>query len=60
MTRYEFKSVFAEEIQNYIKDKVATGFDSNSFRSSLIRFDRFCVEQDIKEPVLLPSMHPDG
>lgn len=51
MAGYEFESVFADEIQNYINDKAAAGFDGSNFRSSLIGFDRFCVEQEIKEPV---------
>ena len=51
MARYEFKSVFADEIKNYVNDKASAGFDGNSFRSSLIGFDRFCQEQEIKEPI---------
>lgn len=51
MTRYEFRSVFADEIKNYINDKTAAGFDGDNFRRNLIGFDRFCVEQRIKEPV---------
>lgn len=51
MARYEFSSVFAEEIQNYISDKSVAGFDGEHIRRSLISFDRFCVEQELKEPV---------
>jgi len=51
MARYEFSSVFAEEIQNYIDDKNNAGFIGNNFRRNLIGFDRFCVEQDINEPI---------
>ncbi len=51
MARYEFSSVFAEEIQNYINDKNNAGFVGENFRSNLIGFDRFCVEQGITEPV---------
>lgn len=51
MARYEFSSVFAEEIQNYINDKNNAGFVGENFRSNLIGFDRFCVEQGITDPV---------
>lgn len=51
MTRYEFKSVFADEIQNYINDKKTAGFNETHFRQRLISFDRFCIEQDIQKPV---------
>ena len=51
MARYEFSSVFAEEIQNYINDKNSAGYNGESFRRNLISFDRFCIEQEIKEPV---------
>lgn len=51
MARYEFKSVFSEEINNYVDDKSAAGFAGDNFRKNLIGFDRFCAEQGIKEPV---------
>lgn len=51
MARYEFRSVFADEIKNYINDKTEAGFDGDNFRRNLIGFDRFCVEQRIMEPV---------
>lgn len=51
MARYEFSSVFAKEIQNYINDKNNAGFVGKNFRSNLIGFDKFCVEQGITEPV---------
>lgn len=51
MTGYEFKSVFADEIQNYINDKKSAGFNGANFRRNLIGFDRFCMEQEIQEPV---------
>lgn len=56
MPRYEFKSAFAAELKNYIQDKISAGFEENSFRGSLIGFDKFCVEQDIKEPTFT-SLH---
>ncbi len=51
MARYEFESVFADEIQNYINDKKSAGFNGANFRRNLISFDRFCIEQEIKKPV---------
>lgn len=51
MARYEFESVFAEEIQNYVNDKASAGFCGSDFRRNLIGFDRFCVEQGLNEPV---------
>lgn len=51
MARYKFHSVFADEIQNYVNDKRAAGFQENTFRRSLIPFDKFCSEQDIREPI---------
>lgn len=50
MARYKFASVFAGEIQDYINDKTAAGYNGDRLRSGLIGFDRFCVEQDITEP----------
>ena len=32
MARYEFRSVFADEIKNYINDKTEAGFDGDNFR----------------------------
>lgn len=51
MARYEFESVFSNEIQNYVNGKNAAGFNGDNFRRSLIAFDKFCKEQDIQEPV---------
>ena len=51
MARYEFKSVFAAEIQIYIDEKYSAGFKSDNFRRNLIGFDRFCVEQSISSPI---------
>lgn len=50
MARYKFASVFAGEIQDYINDKIAAGYNGDCLRSGLIGFDRFCVEQGITDP----------
>ena len=51
MARYEFYSVFADEINAYIADRVAAGYDENSYRVYMIAFDRFCNAHGITEPV---------
>ena len=55
MARYEFTSVFADEINNYINDRVAAGYSEDGNRTYLIRFDRFCNEQGLTEPVFTVS-----
>lgn len=55
MARYEFSSVFAEEIKNYIADRTAAGYSKNGSRAYLIQFDRFCNEYGITEPVFTVS-----
>jgi integrase len=51
MARYEFSSVFADEINAYIADRVAAGYDENSYRVYMIAFDRFCNAHAMTEPV---------
>ena len=51
MARYEFTSVFAKEIENYVKDRTAAGYNKNSNRPYLIQFDRFCNDHGISEPI---------
>lgn len=55
MARYEFSSVFADEMRNYISDRDAAGFDGEHTRRSLIGFDRFCSAQGMEEPVFTTS-----
>lgn len=55
MARYEFSSVFAEEIKNYIADRKAAGYGERSVRSYLIQFDRFCNGHGLTEPVFRVS-----
>lgn len=50
MARYEFSSVFANEMTCFIKDKQATGFKEDSFRSHLIAFDKFCNKNQLTTP----------
>ena len=51
MARYEFSSVFADEIKLYYGEKTAAGFVGEFYRRSLISFDKFCVKEGITEPV---------
>jgi integrase/recombinase XerD len=46
-----FNSVFAEEMNSYLDYKLSSGCKVDSFRVNLRRFDGFCVQQGIKEPV---------
>lgn len=51
MSRPDFKSVFADEMLQYLDHMVATGHKGVSFRSLLKKFDRFCVDHEVLEPV---------
>lgn len=51
MTRYKFKSVFANELQNYLDEKIKLGYEEKSYLSFLKRFDQFLIKEDIKEPI---------
>jgi integrase len=46
-----FRSVFADEIQAYLKYRQSAGYKTKSFLTKLRQFDRFCVQQALKEPV---------
>lgn len=45
---YEFKSIFAQEINRFIQYKENNGYDKRTIRTRLIAFDRFCIKNDIK------------
>lgn len=51
MNRPVFHSVFADEMNAYLEYKVASGYEAVSFCTHLRRFDSFCIQQGIKEPV---------
>jgi len=51
MNRPVFHSVFADEMYSYIDYKTASGYKADSFYFNLRHFDRFCVQQDIQEPI---------
>ena len=49
MSRPEFKSGFADEINKYIDFKVANGYKEKSYTILLHEFDRFCVRRGITD-----------
>lgn len=51
MRDFGFASEFANELQQYVEDRVATGFKAESSLYILRKFDRFCIAQNIQEPV---------
>lgn len=51
MNRPEFKSVFSEEIYQYLDYIVASGYKEKSYCNHLRQFDRFCIEHGILQPV---------
>lgn len=51
MRKHKFKSVFSEEINQYLDYVVASGHKEVSYRNRLRQFDQFCVEHGILQPV---------
>jgi hypothetical protein len=51
MSRPEFKSGFAAEINCYLDYKLASGYKEGSFSVILRDFDRFCVKRGITDAV---------
>lgn len=49
---YEFKSVFAEDINFMFKYRLANGFCNRNITITMTYFDQFCVETGITEPHL--------
>lgn len=49
MNRSLFKSIFKDEINEYLDDKVNAGYNEKSYHSKLKLFDQFCYEQHLKE-----------
>lgn len=48
MSRPEFISGFADEINRYLDYKAASGYKESSFTCILRQFDRFCAGHGIK------------
>ncbi|MDD4010169.1 MAG: tyrosine-type recombinase/integrase [Fermentimonas sp.] len=46
------KSIFADEMRNYLSIKVSHGFQMTSYFYQLKIFDQFCIERGITSPVL--------
>ncbi|CAA7600587.1 Hypothetical protein DEACI_1240 [Acididesulfobacillus acetoxydans] len=51
MNRSELKSVFSEEIGQYLDYIVASGYKEKSYCNHLRQFDHFCIEHEICQPV---------
>jgi integrase/recombinase XerD len=51
MNRSEFKSVFSEQMDQYLDYIVASGYKKKSYYYHLRQFDRFCIEHEICQPV---------
>lgn len=47
MARYEFQSIFKEEIHRYVEDKSSAGYKAENIRRNLINFDKFCAEEKL-------------
>lgn len=56
---YQFYSVFAEAISNYLNLHKALGEKTVASGNTLRQFDRYCCEQGVKEPVLTSSLVGD-
>lgn len=50
MAKYEYSSVFADEIRNYISEKIASGFKIKKIKNTLDKFDKFCNDEGLKKP----------
>jgi integrase len=51
MRKPEFKSVFSDEMNQYLDYVVASGYKELSYINHLRHFDRFCLEHGILQPV---------
>lgn len=51
MKKSEFKSVFSEEMIQYLNYVVSSGYKEKSYYYHLRQFDTFCVEHEILQPV---------
>jgi len=47
MRRPVFNSIFADEMNHYMDDRVAAGFQESGYYGNLRKFDRFCCEEKI-------------
>lgn len=49
--KYGFRSVFADEIETYLRDKRAAGFKDTSYLTNLRKFDDYCCRINLTKPV---------
>ncbi len=52
VTELEFKSVFAQYIRDFLEFKISLGYKYRIEGYMLRQFDRFCVFNQIVEPIL--------
>ena len=50
MKKITFSSIFANEMEAYLNEKVASGFKEKSFVHHLKNFDRFCLDNTLAKP----------
>mgnify|MGYP000671977790 FL=1 len=51
MNRSKFESVFSEEINQYLDHMLVSGYKERSYYYLLRKFDRFCIEYEICQPI---------
>ena len=51
MSRQEFNSIFANEINGYLDYKILSGYSEKSFYNNLRKFDQFCIYHEVTKPV---------
>ncbi len=51
MNRDAFASAFSKEINEYLDYKIESGYQEGSFYYNLLKFDRFCVKEEIQSPI---------
>jgi len=56
MNRPEFKSIFKEELNDYLDAKIAAGYQECSFTIRLRVFDNFCEQIALEEPVFTKEL----
>lgn len=53
LDQYEFRSCFAGYITQFITQKHDEGFLYDSAKYILIQFDKFCLQKEITDPIII-------
>ena len=56
LNEYQFVSCFARYIEGLIKQKKNSGYIYDSAKYTLIQFDKFCMEQNVKHPLITKEL----